>query len=156
MKTVQPRIIVQHDDFDIAAEMKRITADNRNIGAVVTFSGLCRDEAGTLAALEIEHYPGMAEAEIGRVAAEALNRWTLTGLTVIHRFGLIRPGEDIVLVMTASAHREAAFNAASFLMDYLKNTAPFWKKEHPTSGQERGWVDSRAKDQEAFKRWHSL
>lgn len=156
METVQPRIIVQRDDFDIAAEMKRITGDNRNIGAVVTFSGLCRDEAGTLAALEIEHYPGMAEAEIGRVAAEALSRWTLTGLTIIHRFGLIRPGEDIVLVMAASAHREAAFNAASFLMDYLKNTAPFWKKEHLTSGQERGWVDSRAKDQEAFKRWHSL
>ncbi len=152
----QPRIVVQHDDFDIAAEMSRISGQNRNIGAVVTFSGLCRDEAGTLAALEIEHYPGMAEAEIGRVAAEVLGRWTLTGLTIIHRFGLIKPGENIVLVMAASVHREAAFNAASFLMDYLKNTAPFWKKEHLTTGEERGWVEAKTKDQEAFKRLHSL
>lgn len=156
MDPVQPRIIVQRDDFDIAAEMKQISAENRNVGAVVTFSGLCRDEAGTLAALEIEHYPGMAEAEMGRVAAEVLERWTLTGLTIIHRFGLIRPGENIVLVMAASIHREAAFNAASFLMDYLKNTAPFWKKEHLTTGEERGWVEAKAKDQDAFKRWHSL
>ncbi len=156
MGAVQPRIIVQRDDFDIAAEMSQISGQNRNIGAVVTFSGLCRDEAGTLAALEIEHYPGMAEAEMTRVAAEVLDRWTLTGLTIIHRFGLIKPGENIVLVMAASIHREAAFNAASFLMDYLKNTAPFWKKEHLNTGEERGWVEAKTKDQDAFKRWHSL
>ncbi|MHC1549524.1 molybdenum cofactor biosynthesis protein MoaE [Phyllobacterium sp. K27] len=156
MDAVQPRIIVQHDDFDIATEMRQISGESRNIGAVVTFSGLCRDEAGTLAALEIEHYPGMAEAEMGRVAADVLERWTLTGLTIIHRFGLIKPGENIVLVMAASVHREAAFNAASFLMDYLKNTAPFWKKEHLITGEERGWIEAKTKDQEAFKRWHSL
>lgn len=156
MGAVEPRIVVQHEDFSIAAEMERITGNSRNVGAVVTFSGLCRDEAGTLAALEIEHYPGMAEAEIGRVATEVLRRWTLTGLTIIHRFGLIKPGENIVLVLAASVHREAAFNAASFLMDYLKNTAPFWKKEHLLTGEVRGWVEAKTKDQEAFKRWHSL
>ncbi|MEP7456978.1 molybdenum cofactor biosynthesis protein MoaE [Phyllobacterium sp. SB3] len=156
MGAVEPRIVVQHEDFDISAEMERTTANSRNIGAVVTFSGLCRDEAGTLAALEIEHYPGMAEAEIARVATDVLSRWTLTGLTIIHRFGLVKPGENIVLVLAASVHREAAFNAASFLMDYLKNTAPFWKKEHLITGEERGWVETKTKDQEAFKRWHSL
>lgn len=156
MGAVEPRIVVQQNDFDIVAEMERITGKSRNIGAVVTFSGLCRDEAGTLAALEIEHYPGMAEAEIARVAADVLQRWTLTGLTIIHRFGLVKPGENIVLVLAASVHREAAFNAASFLMDYLKNTAPFWKKEHLITGEERGWIKAKTKDQEAFKRWHSL
>ncbi|TJV05672.1 MAG: molybdenum cofactor biosynthesis protein MoaE, partial [Mesorhizobium sp.] len=92
----------------------------------------CRDEGGRLAALELEHYPGMAEAEIGRIATEAVHRWPLQGLTAIHRHGRIAPGENIVLVVAASAHRQAAFEAANFLMDYLKSRAPFWKKEHHT------------------------
>ena len=100
----------------------------------MTFSGLCRDEAGRLAALELEHYPGMAEAEIARIADEAIGRWPLTGLAAIHRYGRIAPGENIVLVVAASAHRQAAFEAASFLMDYLKSRAPFWKKEHRADG----------------------
>ncbi|MGH6859317.1 MAG: molybdenum cofactor biosynthesis protein MoaE [Phyllobacterium sp.] len=153
MGTLQPFIRVQAEDFDTAAEIKRVTAGNRGIGAVVTFSGLCRDEAGDLAALEIEHYPGMAETEISRIAGEALTRWSLTGLTVIHRHGRIEPGENIVLVIAASAHRQAAFEAASFLMDYLKNAAPFWKKQHLESGGESGWVEAKTRDLDALKRW---
>ena len=122
---------MQREDFDTAAEIDRLTKGRTDVGAVVTFPGYCRDEAGRLAALELEHYPGMAEAEIGRIAAEAAERWPLLGLTAIHRFGKIEPGEDIVLVVAASAHRQAAFEAAAFLMDYLKSRAPFWKKEHP-------------------------
>ncbi|MBB3235209.1 molybdenum cofactor biosynthesis protein MoaE [Phyllobacterium endophyticum] len=156
MNNVEPRIRVQAEDFDTAAEIDRLTRDRRGVGAVVTFSGLCRDEAGTLAALEIEHYAGMAELEIGRIARTTLDRWSLTGLTVVHRYGLIKPGENIVLVVTASAHRQAAFEGASFLMDYLKNAAPFWKKQHLVSGKESDWVETKAKDKEAFKRWHSL
>ena len=103
----------------------------------MTFSGLCRDEGGTLAALELEHYPGMAEAEITRIALEAAERWPVTGLTAIHRVGKIAPGENIVLVIAASPHRQAAFEAASFLMDFLKTDAPFWKKEHRSGGERR-------------------
>ena len=153
MSTVEPLIRVQAEDFDTAAEIDRTTKDRRGIGAVVTFSGLCRDEAGTLAALEIEHYPGMAEIEIGRIIEETLNRWNLTGLTVVHRYGFIKPGENIVLVVAASAHRQAAFEAASFLMDYLKNAAPFWKKQHLVSGEASDWVEAKANDEEALKRW---
>ena len=120
---------------------------------MVTFSGLCRDEAGTLAALELEHYPGMAEAEIARIADEAVGRWPLTGLTAIHRYGRIRPGENIVLVVAASAHRQAAFEAANFLMDYLKSRAPFWKKEHRADGSEGDWVDAKEADDKAAARW---
>ena len=121
----------------------------------MTFSGLCRDEQGTLSALELEHYPGMAEAEIKRIAAEAVTRWPLQGLTVIHRHGKIRPGENIVLVVAASAHRQAAFEAADFLMDYLKSRAPFWKKEHRADGSEGGWVDAKDADASAARRWQS-
>jgi molybdopterin synthase catalytic subunit len=156
MGTVKPLVLIQSEDFDTAAEIARMTKDRRGIGAVVTFSGLCRDEAGTLAALEIEHYPGMAEAEIGRIAEEALSRWTLTGLTVVHRFGFIKPGENIVLVVAASAHRQAGFEAASFLMDYLKNAAPFWKKQHLVSGEQSGWVEAKGKDKEALERWQHV
>ena len=122
----EPTIRVQREDFDVAAEIARLTEGSGDTGAVVTFSGLCRDEAGTLAALELEHYPGMAEAEMTRIAGEALDRWPLTGLTAIHRHGRIAPGENIVLVVAASPHRQAAFKAASFMMDYLKTSAPFW------------------------------
>jgi molybdopterin synthase catalytic subunit len=147
------RIVVRRDDFDVAAEIARLTgSDARGIGAVVTFSGLCRDEDGRLAALELEHYPGMAEEEIARIAEEAASRWPLAGITVIHRTGRIRPGENIVLVVTASAHREAAFAAASFLMDYLKTRAPFWKKEHAASGDD-SWVAAKPTDDRAADRW---
>ncbi len=129
-----------------------MTAGRRDVGAVVTFTGLCRDEGGRLEALELEHYPGMAEAEIGRIAGEAAERWPLTGLTVIHRFGRIAPGDNIVLVVAAASHRRTAFEAADFLMDFLKSRAPFWKKEH-AAGQAEQWVDATAKDQEDMQRW---
>lgn len=148
-----PDIRVQEQDFDVATEIALLAADRRDIGAVVTFSGLCRDEGGRLAALELEHYPGMAEAEIGRIARQASERWDLTGLTVIHRHGRIAPGENIVLVVAASSHRQAAFEAASFLMDFLKTRAPFWKREHREDGAEGGWVEASAEDDDAERRW---
>lgn len=153
---IRPRVAIQSDDFDTAAEIARLTSGRHDIGAVVTFSGLCRDEAGTLQALEIEHYPEMAAREITRIAGEALGRWPLTGLTVIHRYGMIRPGENIVLVAAASAHRRAAFDAAAFLMDYLKNAAPFWKKEHLASGAASGWVEAKSTDAAALTRWQEI
>ena len=148
-----PTVRIQADDFDTAAEIAALTAGRQDVGAVVTFSGLCRDEAGRLAALELEHYPGMAEAEIFRIAGQAMQRWPLTGLTAIHRFGRIAPGENIVLVVAASAHRQAAFEAASFLMDYLKTRAPFWKKEHRLDGGSGDWVDAKESDDKALARW---
>ena len=151
---IRPLVTIQSDDFDTAAEITRLSSGRHDIGAIVTFSGLCRDKSGTLSALEIEHYPEMAAREIMRIADEALGRWPLTGLTVIHRYGRIKPGENIVLVVAASAHRRAAFDAASFLMDYLKNAAPFWKKEHLVSGAESNWVEAKSTDTAALKRWH--
>jgi molybdopterin synthase catalytic subunit len=150
---VVPVVRIQAQDFDVAAEIARLTQGRADIGAVVSFSGLCRDEQGTLSALELEHYPGMAEAEIARIAAEAVQRWPLQGLTAIHRHGKIAPGENIVLVVTASAHRQAAFEAASFLMDYLKSRAPFWKKEHRVDGSQGGWVEAKEADARAVQRW---
>ena len=150
---VVPAIRIQREDFDVAAEIAGLTEGRADIGAVVTFSGLCRDEQGALSALELEHYPGMAEAEIGRIAAQALERWPLQGLTVIHRHGKIAPGENIVLVVAASSHRQAAFEAANFLMDYLKSRAPFWKKEHLADGTQGGWVEAKEADDEAADRW---
>src|SRR3954469_13920336 len=127
-------IRIQAEDFDVAAETAAVAQICADIGAAVAFTGLCRDEGGRLAALELEHYPGMAEAEVARVVAEAARRWPLGGATVIHRFGRIAPGENIVLVATASSHRRAALAAAEFLMDYLKTQAPFWKREHLVDG----------------------
>lgn len=150
---VEPVVRIQAEDFDLASEVAALTAGRGDVGAVVTFSGLCRDEAGTLAALELEHYPGMAEAEILRIARQAVNRWPLTGLVAIHRHGMIRPGENIVLVVAASAHRQAAFEGASFLMDFLKTRAPFWKKEHRSDGTTGNWVDAKDADDKAAKRW---
>ena len=150
---VVPIVRIQAEDFDIAAEIARLTESRADVGAVVTFSGLCRDEQGRLSALELEHYPGMAEAEITRIADEAIERWPLQGLTAIHRHGRIAPGENIVLVVAASAHRQAAFEAANFLMDYLKSRAPFWKKEHRADGSEGSWVDAKEADDEAARRW---
>lgn len=153
--TGNPRIDIriQREDFDAAAEMRKITARVGDIGAVVTFSGLCRDEGGTLAALELEHYPGMAEEEIARIAGEAARRWPLDAITAIHRHGRIAPGETIVLVITASAHRQAAFEAAEFLMDFLKSRAPFWKKEHRIDGSAGEWVAAKDSDESALARW---
>lgn len=148
-----PVVRIQAGDFDVAAEIAALTAGRTDIGAVVTFTGLCRDEAGRLAALELEHYPGMAEAEIARIAAEAMARWPLQGLTAIHRHGRIEPGQNIVLVVAASSHRQAAFEAANFLMDYLKSRAPFWKKEHRADGSEGGWVEAKEADDRAAARW---
>ncbi|PZV33319.1 molybdenum cofactor biosynthesis protein MoaE [Mesorhizobium kowhaii] len=150
---VVPTVRIQREDFDVAAEIARLTQGRADIGAVVTFSGLCRDEQGALSALELEHYPGMAEAEISRIATEAVQRWPLQGLTAIHRHGKIAPGDNIVLVVAASAHRQAAFEAANFLMDYLKSRAPFWKKEHRTDGSEGGWVEAKEADARAAQRW---
>jgi molybdopterin synthase catalytic subunit len=143
---------VEADPFDVAAEIARLKQLDQ-VGALVTFTGVCRDEGGRLAALELEHYPGMAEAEILRIAREAAARWPLAGVTVVHRHGRIAVGDDIVLVATASSHREAAFAAANFLMDYLKTSAPFWKKEHTTAGEAGAWVASTEEDDEAAERW---
>jgi molybdopterin synthase catalytic subunit len=148
-----PKISVQIADFDAAAESAALTQGRADVGAVVSFVGLCRDEAGTLQALQLEHYPGMAEEEIARIASEAGNRWPLLGVTVIHRYGKIRPGERIVLVVCASAHRGAAFAAAEFLMDFLKSRAPFWKKEHRADGGEGDWVEAKDADEAALERW---
>ena len=155
--TVAVTIRIQEADFDIAHEIAALTQGRTDIGAVVTFSGICRGSqdadqgADAIAALTLEHYPGMAEAEIGRHVAEAIERWPLTGVTVIHRVGRITPGENIVVVLTASAHRQAAFQAAEFLMDYLKASAPFWKREEAKGGT--NWVDARSHDNDAAARW---
>ena len=146
-------IRIQAESFDASAETAALTGGRADIGAVVAFAGLCRDEGGRLAALELEHYPGMAEAEIGRIVAQAEARWPLMGLTVIHRFGKIRPSEGIVLVLAASAHRHAAFEAAEFLMDYLKTHAPFWKREHLKDGTIGAWIEAKDADDRAAERW---
>jgi molybdopterin synthase catalytic subunit len=151
--TIPVTIRIQQADFDIAREVAALTKERSDTGAVVTFSGICRgaEGGGTIAALTLEHYPGMAEAEIARHAETAASRWPLTGLTIIHRVGRIAPGENIVLVVTSSAHRHAAFEAAEFLMDYLKAHAPFWKREEGASGT--NWVDAREHDDAAAERW---
>jgi len=148
-----PKIAIQSQDFDAAHEAALLTEGRADIGALVSFIGLCRDEGGTLQALELEHYPGMAEEELARLAAEAEVRWPLQGLTIIHRYGKIAPGEQIVLVLAASAHRGAAFAAADFLMDYLKSRAPFWKKEHGRDGTSGEWVEAKDADEKSLGRW---
>ena len=153
MGAVVPVVRVQAQDFDIATESARLAAGRHDVGAIVSFTGLCRDEGGKLAALELEHYPGMAEAEIARICGVAIERWPITGLTAIHRYGKIAPGGNIVLVLAASPHRQAAFDAASFVMDFLKTSAPFWKKEHFADGSEGGWVSAKDADDKARDRW---
>ena len=150
---IAPSVKVQREDFDLQAEIDSLTKGRRDIGAVVTFSGLCRDEGGTLGALELEHYPGMAEAEIGRIANLAIERFGLFGLTAIHRYGKIAPGENIVLVIAAAPHRQAAFDGANFVMDFLKTSAPFWKKEHAKDGTEGDWISARDADDAARAKW---
>jgi molybdopterin synthase catalytic subunit len=146
-------IRIQEEDFDVAREIEALTHARTDIGAVVSFSGICRGSEGEEAidALTLEHYPGMAEAEIKRHVDEAMARWPLQGVSVIHRFGRIRPGQNIVLVLTASTHRKAAFHAAEFLMDYLKTSAPFWKRVD--GAKDKNWVEAQAHDDAAAARW---
>jgi len=144
---------LQREDFDIGAEIAALTQGRTDIGAVATFTGICRGSDGgeRVIAMTLEHYPGMAEAEIVRHVEEAQARWPLLGVTVIHRYGRLVPGENVVLVVTVSSHREAAFAAAEFLMDYLKTRAPFWKKEERARGAD--WVEARQADSTAVERW---
>jgi len=146
---------VQSQDFDAAAEARALQAGRLDVGALVTFVGLCRDEGGRLAALEIEHYPGMAEAEIARVVAAAEARWPLIGVTAIHRYGTLAPGAQIVLVAVAAAHRREAFAAAEMLMDYLKTEAPFWKRARLRDGSAEPWVEAEASDERSAARWRA-
>ena len=151
--TTVSTVRIQREPFDAAAETAKLTRGRTDAGAAVTFTGICRgDENGKpIAALTLEHYPGMAESEIESHVAEAAQRWPLIGVTVIHRYGRIVPGEDIMMVATVSAHRAAAFAAADFLMDYLKTRAPFWKQVEKTDG--KIWVEAKASDDTAAERW---
>ncbi len=144
---------LQREPFDVATEVERMTRGRTDVGAVVTFTGLCRaDEDGEpIAALTLEHYPGMAEAEIARHVEEARARWPLLGVSVLHRYGRLTPGDAIVLVATASSHRQAAFAAAEFLMEYLKARAPFWKQVEAAGGT--AWVEAKSADDAASERW---
>jgi molybdopterin synthase catalytic subunit len=146
---------IQREPFDIATETAKLTRGRTDIGAVVTFTGVCRgDENGKpIASLTLEHYPDMAEQEISRHVAEAQSRWPLLGVSVIHRHGRLVPGDDIVLVVTASSHRPAAFAAAEFLMDYLKTQAPFWKQVEQAGN--KTWVEARDADDAAAERWRA-
>ena len=146
---------IQPGDFDIAAEIAALTGGRADIGAGVSFTGLCRDEGGRLSALELEHYPGMAERAIRAIAEDAVTRFGLNGITAIHRYGAIPPGGNIVLVVAAAPHRQAAFDGASFLMDFLKTDAPFWKKEHLKDGGAGEWVSAKDADDKAKLRWRT-
>jgi molybdopterin synthase catalytic subunit len=150
----QRNIRLQTDPFDIASEIQNLREDRTDIGAIVTFTGAVRGTAKgqPISAMSLEHYPGMTEQELSRITDEAHERWTLQGSTIIHRYGDLKPGDDIVLVITLSAHRRAAFEAAEFLMDYLKSKAPFWKKETTKNG-DADWVDARDTDTAALTRW---
>lgn len=148
-------IRVQREPFDVGAEIARLTAGNHAIGGVASFVGLVRDMPGAdgagLAAMTLEHYPGMTEKQLDRIEAEARARWSLEASLIVHRFGRMEPGEGIVLVVTASAHRQAAFESCAFLMDWLKTQAPFWKLEETASGT--AWVAAREEDDAAAARW---
>jgi molybdopterin synthase catalytic subunit len=146
-------IRIQQSDFDVAREISALTSGRGDVGAVVSFTGICRgsEDGAAIAALTLEHYPGMAEAEIARHADTAMSRWPLAGIRIIHRVGRIAPGENIVLVVTASSHRQAAFEAAEFLMDYLKTNAPFWKRVDSAGGD--SWIEARSDDDAAAARW---
>ncbi len=146
-------IRLQREDFDVAAEQRLIAQGRADVGAVVTFTGICRGAEGenAIAAMTLEHYPGMAEQEIARHVAKAEQRWPLMGVTVIHRYGRMVPGDNIVLVVTASSHRGEAFAAAEFLMDFLKTKAPFWKQEERADG--KNWVAAKDQDDLAAERW---
>jgi molybdopterin synthase catalytic subunit len=144
---------IQREDFDPQVEAGALTAGRTDVGAVVTFTGFCRDEGGVLAALELEHYPGMAEKELERIGEEARSRWPVQGIIMLHRYGKIAPGERIVMVGVSALHRSEAFCAAEFLMDFLKASAPFWKRQHLGDGSSGGWVEAKGSDDEAAERW---
>ena len=145
------RLSVQTAAFDLGAEANAFAAGAATAGAIVTFSGVVRDNGGRLAAMEIEHYPGMTETAIAAMMDQAMARWSLTDAMVIHRHGRLAAGEMIMMVATAASHRAAAFQAAAFLMDYLKSRAPFWKKEIGADGAE--WVAATDEDEAALSRW---
>ena len=146
------RVVVQEQPFDIGAETATFAAGHKEMGAIVTFTGIVRDLPGDpLQAMEIEHYPGMTEAALTEIAQTAIERWTLGDVLVIHRYGRLVPGEMIMMVATASKHRKDAFEAAEYLMDYLKSRAPFWKREITDTGE--SWVASKAEDEDALTRW---
>ena len=146
-------IRVQREDFDVGAELERLTAGNRRIGGVASFIGLVRDmgDGERVTALTLEHYPGMTERKLAEIEAEAHSRWPLDATLIIHRYGRLKPGDRIVLVATASPHREAALAACHFLIDWLKTEAPFWKSEETPSGER--WVEARVEDDAARDRW---
>ncbi len=146
-------IRVQREDFDVGAEIERLTKGKHDIGGVVSFVGLVRDLAGgaKIGAMTLEHYPGMTEKQLGDIEAEANRRWPLSASLIVHRYGRMEPGERIVLVVTASAHREAAFEACHFLIDWLKTKAPFWKLEDTDQGAK--WVAADVRDDAAAERW---
>lgn len=146
------RILVQSEPFDVGAETAQFARGHDNVGALVTFTGIVRNnDAGTMTSMQIEHYPGMTEKALTAIATEAKTRWELQDVLVIHRHGDLAPGEMIMMVATAARHRKAAFEAADFLMDYLKSRAPFWKREITSEGAE--WVAAKDDDEEALKRW---
>ena len=146
---------VQAEPFDAGAELALLLAGRTDVGGVGCFAGVVRDTAGgrLLRALRLEHYPGMTERALARIAAEAEERWSLLGCTVLHRHGRLLPGEAIVLVLAASAHRQPALDATGFLIDWLKTRAPFWKREHLADGTVGGWVEAAAHDDAAAERW---
>ena len=145
-------IKVQYEDFDVGAEIAALTAGRTDIGGIGCFVGVVRDNGSTVTGMTLEHYPGMTERAITRIAEQAHERWPLLGCTVIHRVGTLRPGENIVLVIAASSHRQAALDATAFLIDWLKTKAPFWKREDLANG-EGAWVDAREDDDVAASRW---
>ncbi|WP_418593238.1 molybdenum cofactor biosynthesis protein MoaE [Ponticoccus sp. (in: a-proteobacteria)] len=146
------RVVVQEAPFDFGAEAAGFAAGRTDMGAVVTFTGVVRDTGqDAIDVMEIEHYPGMTEKALEAIAAEAMARWSLGDALVIHRFGRMAPGEQIMMVATAARHRKDAFEAAEYLMDYLKSRAPFWKKEHGRDGT--SWVAAKDEDEEALTRW---
>ena len=142
---------VQSAPFDMGAEVEAFAASVPGSGAIVTFSGLVRDEGGTLRTMEIEHYPGMTEKALEKMRAEAVSRWSLSDALIIHRYGPMKPGDQIMMVATGARHRADAFAAAEFLMDYLKSRAPFWKKEFGEGGEV--WVAAKDEDEAALDRW---
>jgi molybdopterin synthase catalytic subunit len=150
-----PKILVQTDDFDAGAEMARIRAGRADIGAVAAFVGVCRDlnDGERVTAMTLEHYPGMTERELARIVDDAISRWRILDVTVIHRVGRLEPADQIVLVVVAGGHRGEAFAACEFVMDYLKTRAPFWKKEATAAGSR--WVEARDSDDQAAERWQS-
>jgi molybdopterin synthase catalytic subunit len=153
MTEITPIIRVQAQDFDLQSELDALTAGRTDIGAIVSFVGLCRGEQGKLSALELEHYPGMAETEMRRIAVLAIERFSLLGATAIHRYGKIEPGQNIVLVIATAPHRQAAFDGANFIMDFLKTSAPFWKKEHAVDGTAGDWIEAKGTDDTARDKW---